>query len=186
MKNIIVFISVLLIIAFVGIIWGFYEYRVKEGLTISQTIKLIRDIIKPPQEITKAKLPESTSDKVSDQGKATQGIITPTDQTPITATITEIIRKPYHPPKLLVKPEAQELVNEANQFYDEGIRHLQNTFKKDDSFDKENNLAIESFREALKRYLEAEKIDGESLWLRNRIRDTNQNLVTCRKQTRGR
>ena len=58
------------------------------------------------------------------------------------------------------------------------------TIKKDKTFDKENNLAIEKFRQAMVKYLEAEKTDPDSLWLRNRIRDTNGNLVTCRRQAR--
>ena len=76
------------------------------------------------------------------------------------------------------------MVEDGNKYYDQGIIHLQNTFNKDETFDKENELAIEKFRQALAKYLEAEKIDPDNLWLRNRIRETNSNLVTCRKQAR--
>jgi len=115
--------------------------------------------------------------------------ITPTTEpiTPTTEPITPTEIELPEPPRIvrhLVKPEAQGLVDEGNRFYDEGVKHLRNTFKKDNTFDKENNIAIEKFREALKKYLKAEEKDSESQWLMDRIRDTNQNLVTCRKQSR--
>ncbi|MEW6026622.1 MAG: hypothetical protein AB1599_04950 [Planctomycetota bacterium] len=109
--------------------------------------------------------------------------VTPTEEAPVAPPKTELRRAPK-PEKPKVKPEAQDLVDQGNKHYDQGIVHLQNTFKKDSTFDKENTLAIEKFRQAMAKYLDAEKIDGESLWLRNRIRETNSNIVTCRKQAR--
>lgn len=210
MKNTIAFILVLLIIIILGVGWGIYEYQTKRGLTTPETTGIIKNFLNPyyqhykslvfgnkvtvktkENKTTSNNVPLKTPEKVITATTTSNNVllnanekeITSFVMTPITPTGTEI-NKPSHITKQLVKPEAQQLVDNGNLLYDEGIKHLQNTFKKDDTFDKENNLAIEKFRGAMKKYLEAEKIDTESQWLMNRIRDTNKNLVTCRKQAR--
>ena len=201
-------------ISLLGVVWGIYDYQIEKKLTTSEVISMLDKFIysyfkyrkdvscidAPPDKIPskiqekiitptiisdvtqeKEITPTITSDNAS--VKTEEEGITPLVTAPITPTEIEL---PIPPPRVkrLVKPAAQELVDEGNRFYDEGVKHLQNTFKKDNTFDKENNIAIEKFREAMKRYSKAEEIDSESQWLINRIRDTNQNLVTCRKQSR--
>ncbi|MDI6733087.1 MAG: hypothetical protein QME51_05820 [Planctomycetota bacterium] len=175
--------SFLLIIIFstLGIIWGMYIYVEREGLPISKGVRIVKDFIKTKWQtvISKTEAPRETISPPRDTTIQSPEVKT-SQETPITPTKIEL-RKPS---RQVVKPQAQSLVDEGDELYAEGIKHLQNTFKKDNTFDTENDLAIEKFRQALQKYLEAEKIDTESLWLRNRIRDTNQNLITCRRQAR--
>lgn len=180
MKNTIAFIFALLVVGISGIGWGFYEYQIRNGLTTPETINIIKEFVGLPARSEQSESIQQDSNSIEPDAEE----ITPVVDTPIiTPTKIELRRLPPAP-KPLVKKEAQGLVDEGNKFYDEGIKHIQNTFKKDSTFDKENNLAIEKLREALRKYSDAEKIDGDSLWLRNRIRETNGNLVTCRKQAR--
>ncbi|MFH0888523.1 MAG: hypothetical protein V1871_04875 [Planctomycetota bacterium] len=214
MKSIFAFLFILLMISLLGVVWGIYDYQIEKKLTTSEVISMLDKFIysyfkyrknvsqidvipdkipskiqekiitptiisdiKQEKEITPTIISDNVPVKTEEEG------ITPSVTAPITPTEIEF---PVPPPyvKRLVKKAAQGLVEEGNRFYDEGVKHLQNTFKKDSTFDKENNIAIEKFREAMKIYLKAEEIDSESQWLMNRIRDTNQNLVTCRKQSR--
>ena len=197
MRNVISFIIILFFICLAGIIWGVYEFQAAHGMKTSQTLAIIRSYLgiqlpKPPPEkpgVVK-KPPENKPAEAPEAAKPPENTIpeeapaiTPVDEAPITPAKVELRRAPkVEKPK--VKTEAQILVESGNKRYDAGIAHLKNTFKKDETFDKENELAIEEFKQALAKYLEAEKVDPDSLWLRNRIRDTNGNLVTCRKQAR--
>lgn len=194
MKNIISFIIVLFLVALAGIIWGIYEFQTAHGLKTSQTLAIIRShligrkpkappenplVAEKPPENNPAEAPEVTKPPENPIPQEAPSI-TPVEGAPAKVELrrTPKIEKPK------VKTEAQILVADGNKYYDAGIVHLQNTFKKDGTFDKENELSVENFRQALAKYLEAEKIDPDSLWLRNRIRETNGNLVTCHKQTR--
>lgn len=197
MKSIIAFLIILFLIAVAGVIWGGYEFQTAQGLKTSQTLALIRSylidskpkkpakkplIVEKPPEPKPEEAPEAIKPPENPIPEETPSI-TPVEEAPVTPTKVELRRMPK-PEKPKVKTEAQELVEGGNKYYDQGIIHLQNTFKKDETFDKENDLAIEKFRQAMAKYLEAEKIDPDSLWLRNRIKDTNGNLITCRRQAR--
>ena len=193
MRNVISFIIILFFICLAGIIWGVYEFQAAHGMKTSQTLAIIRSYLgiqipKPPLEkpgVVK-KPSENKPAEALEAAKPPENPIpeeVPVESAPITPAKVELRLAPkVEKPK--VKTEAQILVENGNKRYDAGIAHLKNTFKKDETFDKENELAIEEFKQALAKYLEAEKVDPDSLWLRNRIRDTNGNLVTCRKQAR--
>ncbi|MFH1229942.1 MAG: hypothetical protein V1709_00455 [Planctomycetota bacterium] len=210
MRNTFAFILVLLIVSLLGVVWGIYDYQTEKGLTTPETISLIDKFIyscfkhnKPVFSNTdnSKKIPSKIQEEVITSSvtsnnippKSQENVITPGVtsgniplgiQEPVITPLIIATITPTRTIKYTIKPEARKLVEQGNLSYDEGIQHLQNTFKKDDTFEKENNKAIEKFREALKKYLEAERIDSESQWLMNRIRDTNQNLGTCRKQAR--
>jgi len=199
MKDIISFIIILFLISLGGIIWGIYEFQTAHGLKTAQTLAMIKvyittrppkapakkfTVVKKPPEPKSVKAPEEINPPEQPVPEEMTSI-TPVESVPITPTKIELRRTPkYKPEESEAKTEADLLIEEANKYYDTGIIHVQNTFKKDETFDKENDLAIEKFRQALAKYLEAEKKDPDNLWLRMRIRETNGNLVTCRKQAR--
>ncbi|MBI5778605.1 MAG: hypothetical protein HZA49_04015 [Planctomycetes bacterium] len=197
MKSLIAFLIILFLISLAGVVWGIYEFQTAQGLKTSQTLALIRSylidrkpkgpakkpfIAKKPPENKPEETPEATKPPEKPILEEAPSI-TPIVEVPVTPTKVELRRTPK-PEKPKVKTEAQEAVVDGNKYYDQGIIHLQNTFKKDETFDKENDLAVEKFRQAMVKYLEAEKIDPDSLWLRGRIKDTNGNLITCRRQAR--
>jgi hypothetical protein len=191
MKNVISFIIILFFICLAGVVWGVYEFQTAHGMETSQTLAIIRSYLgirppKPPPEkpAVVKKPPENKPAEVLEKPIHEEApFITPVVEAPVAPPKVDLRRAPKIE-KPNVNAEAQILVDDGNKYYDQGIIHLQNTFKKDKTFDKENELAIENFRTALAKYLEAENIDPDSLWLRNRIRETNSNLVTCRKQAR--
>ena len=89
-------------------------------------------------------------------------------------------------PEAIKKEKVNNLVSEGDKFYDEGYKHLQNTFKKDSAFDKENALAIDNFTQALNKYNEALELDQSNKIVQSKIRDTRIHMVTCKRQTRRR
>jgi len=149
MKNIISFIIILFLISLAGIIWGVYEFQTANGLKTSQTLTMIRSYLiswkpKKPPENNQKPAPEMIVPPEKSIPEEML-LITPVESAPITPTKIELRRMPkIEKPK--VKTEAQRLVEDGNQYYDAGVIHLQNTFKKDETFDKENDLAINTWK----------------------------------------
>ena len=192
MKNFIAFLIILILLVITGSVWGIYEFQTAHGMKTAQTLAIVKAyfVIQRPKAPEAIKLPENKPAKEAEVIRPREKFIsqeapsiTPFEEAPITPPKIDFRRAPkIEKPK--VTAEAQPLVEDGNKYYDAGVVHLQNTFKKDETFDKENELAIEELKQALAKYLEAEKIDPDSLWLRNKIRETNGNLVTCSKQAR--
>lgn len=214
MKSFIVFAIISFFICLHGVAWGIYEFQESSGWRTEQTLFLMKTslmsriseaLARKPKPVKKASAPQPV--KAPDEVKPTEDeqLLEAEAVTPVTpaalATIKAVepnsvtpaepapveLRRPVRNHRisvLRIKPEADAAVEEANEYYDSGVVHLQNTFNKDETFDRENDLAIEKFKKALAKYLEAEQIDPDNLWLRNRIKDTNSNLVTCRRQAR--
>jgi hypothetical protein len=209
MKSFIIFSIISFFICVHGVAWGIYEFQSVSGWETRRTLAAMKSrlitglseaLAKRPAR--REKPPPRQPVKKPDAAKpqdlpalpearaitpALPAAITPVQPAPITPVEPAPLelRRPMRNPKIAVlkiKTEADIYVEEANGHYDAGVVHLQNTFDKDETFDRENELAIEKFKQALAKYREAEQIDPDSLWLRNRIKDTNSNLVTCRRQ----
>ena len=180
--RLIIFILLILVFAGAGIVWGMYSFQARHNISHTGITAFVENIIK---SLTQKNNSETTGIVVSSEPKKAE-VRTPTISAasePISPFEYKIKLEPRKP-KLLYKEEAKPFVDEGDINYDQGIIHLQNTFNKDDTFEAENKMAIESFRKALDKYAKAQEIDGESKWLMTRIKDTNQNLVTCNKQMR--
>ncbi|MEK7450211.1 MAG: hypothetical protein AAB019_12115 [Planctomycetota bacterium] len=84
----------------------------------------------------------------------------------------------------LTDNEAQTIIKQADEYYEEGLVHLQKTFERGPDFDEENNLALSSFRDAIKLYEQALQNKPKDAWLQNRYNETIQCVMTARKQKR--
>lgn len=181
MRSIVSFIIISFLIGLAGFIWGIYEFQTSRGLKTAQTLAIIKSYISVRPAKAPVKKPVVAKKPPEQPVPEEAPSITPSEPAPISPTKVELRRPPKKPE---VKPDVTLLIEDGNKYYDAGIVHLRNTFNNDETFARENELAIKEFKQALAKYLEAENIDPDNLWIRNRIREANGNIVTCRKQAR--
>lgn len=89
--------------------------------------------------------------------------------------------EPLIDPNQTVVPENQVAL--AYEYYKNGKDHLDKTLNKGPDFDKENELAKESFKSALAIYRELQEIKPNDSFLEGRITEIEQYLLYIRKQT---
>lgn len=193
MKNFIAFVIILCLLAIVGSVWGMYEFQAAQGMKTAQTLALIKSYFvslkpkPPPKKPIIIEIPPEPKPVVVP--KVNKPVEKPVPKKPLPAKPVKPVKvEPSLPPpieKPPIKTREEELIEDGNKYYDEGVVHLEKTFdKNDENFDKENDLAMDKFKKALDKYHEAEKTSPDDVWLRDRIRETNDYLIGCRKQGR--
>jgi len=195
MKSFIAFLIISILLAIAGSAWGIYEFQAATGTKTAQTLSIIKSYLASLRPRATPKRPIIIEAPPEIKPPETPEAVKPPEEKPVPKK--PLPAKPVKPAKVKANPlpapkietppaktKEEELIDAGNNYYDEGVVHLEKTFDKDDKFDRENDLAMEKFRQALDKYHEAEKTSPDDLWLRDRIRETNDFLIGCRKQAR--
>jgi hypothetical protein len=190
MINFLVFMFTCLVISFMGFLWGIYDSQKTYSLTKTEIIAGVKELLgqtgakqnaPPPAAVDDAEKKSAPKPKDDEPSKFSL----PKERVRMPQPVAKEEPKPPEPdPQVIRKQKADALTAEGDKFYSEGIQHLNNTYKRDNTFDKENELAMEKFRQAAKKYTEAQDFDHNNKALNTKVSEANQCIVTCRRQAR--
>lgn len=190
MINFLVFMFTCLVISSMGFLWGIYDSQKTYNLPKAEIIAGVKELLK--QDSVK----KSPAPPVVTEGTVKKSEAKPKDDEPSKFSLPKervrlpqpVIKEEPKPPEpdaeTVRKQKAASITAEGDKIYEEGMQHLRNTFKRDNTFDKENDLAMEKFRQASKKYTQAQALDPNNKALNTKITEANQCIVTCRRQAR--
>ncbi|MFA5794914.1 MAG: hypothetical protein WC980_07625 [Candidatus Brocadiia bacterium] len=199
MLNALILFLTCLMVSSVGFAWGIYEsqktYNLPKDEIIAGTKEILRNMGRPKPKLASDIAKADDADKGAKAEEKKEPV--KVDDTPSRHTLPkeklriQIPDKPKEPEKppepdaaTLRKQRLSALISEGDKIYNEAMTHLQNTFKRDNNFDKENDLAAKQFSQAVQKYTEAQDLDPTSKTLQTKIREANQCIKTCRIQGR--
>jgi len=194
MLNVIIVLSTCLMVSVVGFTWGVYKsqqvYNLPKDEIIAGTREILRNMGRPKPAV-------QTKDTAKEKEAVEDGDLRPNvDNEPGRHTLPKDKLKikvpdkvgPEKPPEpnlaAVRRQRIDNLTSEGDKIYNEAMAHLQNTFKREDNFDDENDLAAKQFSQAAQKYNEAQDLDPTSKLLQTKIREANQCIKICRMQAR--
>jgi hypothetical protein len=189
MLNTIMLVFTCFMVSVVGFAWGIHNSQKIYNLPKDEIIAGTKEILNigRPKSSPPAKTedPDAVDDKTNVDNEPGRHTI-PKDKLRIKVPDKPI--EPEKPPEpdanVVRKKRIQNLISEGDKIYEGAMVHLRNTFKRDDNFDTENDLAAKQFSQAVQKYTEAQDLDPNDKFLQTKIREANQCIKTCKIQGR--